>query len=111
MGAGAEVVVRGGHLLLKPLTPLPAMRRGMRLYPDDPDDPWVFRVEFPGYGKTSRVVFTRRQEGGRATMRLLMDVLSFQKRPNIRNPRRWVNGALGLGAASLVLRQLRRHGR
>lgn len=109
MGAGAEVMVRKGHLLLKPLTPLPAMRRGMRLYPDDADDPWVFRVELPGYGKTSRVVFTRGQEGGRATMRLLMDVLSFRKRPNIRNPRKWVNGALGLGAAGLVLRRLRRH--
>ena len=30
MGAGAEVTVRGGHLLLRPLTPIPAMRRGMR---------------------------------------------------------------------------------
>jgi hypothetical protein len=72
MGAGAEVVVRDGHLLLKPLTPVPAMRRGLRLYPDDPDDPWVFRVEFPEYGKNSRVVFACAREEG--PMRL--DVLS-----------------------------------
>ena len=35
-GAGAEVTVRGGHLMLKPLTPIPAMRRGMRLTPTIP---------------------------------------------------------------------------
>ena len=28
MGAGPEVVVQGGHLMLKPLTPIPSMRRG-----------------------------------------------------------------------------------
>jgi hypothetical protein len=26
--------VHGGQLLLKPLTPIPAVRRGLRLYPD-----------------------------------------------------------------------------
>jgi CubicO group peptidase (beta-lactamase class C family) len=100
IGAGAEVVVRGGHLLLKPLTPFPAMRRGMRLYPDDPDDPWVFRVEFPEYGKSSRVVFT----GGQ----LLLDVLSFRKRPDLRNPKRWGNGVLAAGATALAVRRLRK---
>jgi hypothetical protein len=103
-GAGAEVVVRGGHPLLKPLTPVPAMRRGMRLYPDDPDDPWVFRVEIPEYGKHYSVVFTQ-PEGGE--MRLLMEVLSFRKRPDVRNPRRWVNGALAAGTATLAVRRLR----
>jgi hypothetical protein len=36
MGAGAEVVVRRGQLVLQPLTPVPAMRAGMVLHPDDP---------------------------------------------------------------------------
>jgi CubicO group peptidase (beta-lactamase class C family) len=105
MGAGAEVTVRGRHLVLNPLTPVPAMRRGMRLYPDDPDDPWVFRVEFPDYGKSSRVVFARAPED--SGMRLLMDVLSFRKRPDLRNPRRWANGALLAGATALAVRRLR----
>jgi CubicO group peptidase (beta-lactamase class C family) len=105
-GAGAEVTVRGGHLVLKPLTPVPAMRRGMRLYPDDPDDPWVFRVEIPDYGKNLRVVFARAPEDG--GMRLLMDVLSFRKRPDARNPRRWANAALASGATTLALSRLRR---
>ncbi|HEU4528742.1 MAG TPA: serine hydrolase domain-containing protein [Actinomycetota bacterium] len=103
-GAGAEVVVRGGHLLLKPLTPVPALRRGMRLYPDDPDDPWVFRVEIPEYGKHYRVVFTR-SEGGE--MRLLMEVLSFRKRPDARNPRRLLRAGVAVGAASVAARRVR----
>jgi CubicO group peptidase (beta-lactamase class C family) len=105
LGAGAEVKVHGGQLLLKPLTPVPAMRRGLRLHPDDPDDPWVFRVEFPDYGKSFRVVFSPRSEDGGAPMRLLLDVMSFQQRPEVRNPRRWVNGALAAGAATLAIRR------
>ena len=105
MGAGAEVTVHDGQLLLKPLTPIPAMRRGLRLYPDDPDDPWVFRVEFPNYGKNSRVMFSRGPEDGGAPMRLLLDVMSLQKRPEVRNPRRWVNGGLAAGAAALAIRR------
>lgn len=84
MGAGAEVTVHRGHLMLKPLTPIPAMRRGLRLYPDDPDDPWVFRVEFPDYGKSSRVVFSRRPEGGAATR--LLDVMSLPLRDELGRP-------------------------
>jgi hypothetical protein len=40
-------------------------------------------------------------------MRLLMEVLSFRKRPDVRNPRRWVNGALAAGTATLAVRRLR----
>jgi CubicO group peptidase (beta-lactamase class C family) len=105
MGVGVEVRVRGGRLLLQPLTPIPALRHGLGLYPDDPDDPWVFRVEFPDYGKSSRVVFSRGPEGRGAPMRLVLDVMSFHKRPEVRNPRRWVNGALAAGAATLAIRR------
>lgn len=99
-GAGAEVVVRDGQLLLKPLTPVPAMWRGMRLHPDHPDDPWVFRVQIPGFGMDLRVVF---QDGPQP--RLLMDVMSFRKRPDVLNPRRWmVTGGVAAGAAAMTLR-------
>jgi CubicO group peptidase (beta-lactamase class C family) len=64
LGAGAEVRVHHGHLLLKPLTPIPALRRGLRLCPDDPDDPWVFRAVFPDFGKSVRVVFSGGPEPG-----------------------------------------------
>ena len=45
LGAGVEIAVRRNQLIMKPLTPLPAMRKGMRLHPDDQDDPYVFRVD------------------------------------------------------------------
>ena len=38
MGAGAEVTVRRRQLVLRPLTPVPALRGGLRLYPDDQGD-------------------------------------------------------------------------
>jgi CubicO group peptidase (beta-lactamase class C family) len=110
MGAGAEVVVQGGHLMLKPLTPIPAMRRGFRLYPDDPDDPWVFRLYFPEFGMDFRVVFDPEGKEG-ATARLFMDVMSFERRPDFGNPRLWVTGGLAVGGAALAIRSvLRRRG-
>ena len=106
MGAGAEVTVRGGHLLLRPLTPIPAMRRGMRLYPDDRDDPFVFRVDFSGLGKgTMPVVFSG---AGSGAPRLLLNGMSFRQRPNTRNPRPWLTGAVSAGAAAAALAMRRR---
>jgi CubicO group peptidase (beta-lactamase class C family) len=108
MGAGAEVVIQGRHLMLKPLTPIPAMRRGFRLYPDDPDDPRVFRSYFPEFGMEFRVVFDGGPEEGMAT-HLLMDMMSFERRPDLRNPRPWVTGGLAVGAAALAVRGVLHH--
>jgi CubicO group peptidase (beta-lactamase class C family) len=107
-GAGTEVVVEGGHLMLKALTPIPAMRRGFRLYPDDPDDPWVFRIYFPEFGMNLRVVFYSGPQDETAT-RLLMDVMSFERRPDFRNPRPWVTGGLAVGTAALAIRSILHH--
>jgi hypothetical protein len=108
MGAGAEVVVQGSHLMLKPLTPIPSMRRGFRLYPDDPDDPWVFRIYFPEFGMNLRVVFDGGSEQGAAT-RLLLDVMAFERRPDFLNPRPWVMGGLAAGTAALAIRSVLHH--
>jgi CubicO group peptidase (beta-lactamase class C family) len=107
-GAGAEVVVQGGQLMLKPLTPIPAMRRGFRLYPDDPDDPWVFRIHFPEFGMQLRVVFDGGSNGRTAT-RLLLDMMSFEKRPDFGNPRPWLTGGLAVGTAALAIRSVLHH--
>ena len=109
-GAGIEVTVLGGHLIAKPLTPVPAMRRGLRLHPDDPDDPNVFRVQSPEFGMGFRAVFSRGTEDGVTETRLLIDLMSFHKRPDIRNPRRWATGVATAGAAAVALRRRRRHG-
>jgi hypothetical protein len=108
MGAGAEVMVQGGHLMLKPLTPIPAMRRGFRLYPDDPDDPRAFRSYLPEFGMNLRVVFDGGPEAEPAT-RLLLDLMSFERRPDLRNPRPWVSGVAGVGLTALAVRSFRHH--
>jgi hypothetical protein len=111
MGAGAEVMVRDGHLMLKPLHPIPAIRHGMRLHPDDPSDPWVFRLEMPEYGLNLRVVFSQSPENGRMVTRLLTDTFSFQKRPDARNPRRLACGGVLAGAAAIAVRRRRKGAR
>ncbi len=108
MGAGAEVTVHHGQLMLRPLHPVPAIRRGMRLHPDDPNDPWAFRVEMLEYGINLRVVFSEAAEQGRTITRLLADTFSFQKRPDARNPRPWVHGALLAGATAIAVHQHRK---
>ncbi|MDF2703775.1 MAG: beta-lactamase [Rubrobacteraceae bacterium] len=64
LGAGAEVRVRRGQLVLRSLSPIPALYRGFPLHPDDPDDPYVFRFDLSRYGLgTARVVFSRDAAG------------------------------------------------
>jgi CubicO group peptidase (beta-lactamase class C family) len=92
--------VRHHRLVLAPLTPVPGLRAPMVLHPDDPDDPRVYRVEFPSYDKTWRAVFTED-----TPPRLLLDVMSFQKRPDWKNPRRWATGIAVAGAAAAAAQQ------
>ncbi len=99
-GARAEVAVRRNRLVLKPLTPVPGLSDAMVLHPDDSDDPRVFHIELPTYDKTSKVVFTDDMPP-----RLLLDVMSFQKRPDWRNPRRWCAGIAAAGVAAAVIRR------
>lgn len=61
MGGGAQVFVHGGRLMLRVLTPIPALFRGLPLHPDDPDDPYVFRLDLSEFGMaTVRLVFAGR---------------------------------------------------
>lgn len=107
MGAGAEVVVHRNQLMLKPITPLPSMRKGMRLYPDDSKDPYLFRVDLSDIGMgTLPVTFTTvpgTRPGRRR--RLLLDLMAFDKRPDAQNPRRLATGAITAGAAALAIRR------
>jgi hypothetical protein len=66
---GVEVLVRGGRLMIRALTPVPAGYRGLSLHPDDEDDPYVFRLDLSGFGQgTVRVVFGRDAASGRAAI-------------------------------------------
>ena len=110
LGAGGEVFVRRGALMMRFLSPIPALYTGFPLHPDDEHDPYVFRIGLPLFGGgTCRVAFS--QEAGMGTTALHLDFgpMSFQKQPAITNPRRWVSGALGaLAAAAAVTVILRR---
>lgn len=108
MGAGLEVTVRRGRLVLRPLTPIPGLGAAMPLCPDDPVDPRVFRVALPGYDKTLQVVFTED-----TPQRLLLELMSFAKRPDRQNPRRLAAGitAAGVAAAAIGRRRHRRRQR
>jgi CubicO group peptidase (beta-lactamase class C family) len=64
LGAGVEVGVRRGRLMLRSLSPIPAAYRGFQLHPDDRADPYAFRIDLSKYGlNTARVVFSRDPSG------------------------------------------------
>ncbi|MDX5453321.1 MAG: serine hydrolase, partial [Rhodococcus sp. (in: high G+C Gram-positive bacteria)] len=105
MGAGAEVRVRRRRLVLQPLTPIPAMRRGMRLHPDDPDDPYVFRIDMSEAGKPPMpVVFGHDPDGSGPAQRLCFGDAVFHRRPGARNPRLLSAGVLGVGTTAVAVR-------
>lgn len=106
LGAGVEVAVRGGNLTLRGQILVPAVRKGLRLHPDE--DPDVFRVDLPGYRSgTSAVVFSRDPGGKVTALHLGFLPMSFQKRPAIQNPRPWIISALTATAVALAARHRR----
>jgi hypothetical protein len=102
LGAGVEVYVGGGRLMLRFLTPIPSMARGFPLQPDDPEDPFAFRIDLPDEGlEPIRVLFAR--DGAGTTDRLCVDIMAvcLHKQLEATNPRRWALGVAGaLGAAA-----------
>jgi CubicO group peptidase (beta-lactamase class C family) len=110
--AGAEVSVHRGQLMLRVLSPIPALNRGLPLHPDDHQDPYVFRIDLSDFGiGTSRVVFSRAPGVGTTAVHLGFAPLSFQRQPRTRNPRWWATGALGSLAAATTATAARRRRR
>jgi CubicO group peptidase (beta-lactamase class C family) len=108
---GAEVFVRRGQLMLRALSPIPALYRGLALHPDDERDPSVFRVDLSGLGLgTVRVVFSRKPGVGTTAVHLEFApaLLSFDKQPATKNPRPWATGALGAVAVASTAAAARR---
>ncbi|WP_033022556.1 serine hydrolase domain-containing protein [Streptomyces rimosus] len=79
-GSAAEVFVRSGRLMLRSLTPVPTMLRGIPLCPDDENDPYVFRIDLSrfGIGKV-RVVFGRDSAAGSTELHFVPIPLSMRK--------------------------------
>jgi CubicO group peptidase (beta-lactamase class C family) len=85
MGAGVQVFVRGGQLMLRFLSPIPVLYRGFVVYPDDENDPYVFRINPSEFGMpTSRVVFSREDGAAVTAVHLEMSPVSLRKRPRRR---------------------------
>jgi hypothetical protein len=82
LGAGAEVLARGGRLVIRILSPIPSLLRGLTLHPDDENDPYVFRLDLAEFGLgTSKIVFGRRPADGGMSVHLDLMPLSLHKRP------------------------------
>jgi CubicO group peptidase (beta-lactamase class C family) len=111
-GLGVEVFVRGGQLMLRALSPIPAVYRGFVLHPDDAKDPYVFRIDLSQFGiGTVKVVFSR-QPGVGTAVQVDFAPLSLQRRPRDRNRRRLTAGAVGaLAVAGVAMARRHRAGR
>jgi CubicO group peptidase (beta-lactamase class C family) len=108
-GAGAQVSVRRGQLILRTLSPIPALYRGFQLHPDDKEDPYVFRIDLFQYGLgTVRVVFSRDPSGTTTGIHLAGILLSGYKHSRSTDPRALAAGAVGMLAAATTVKALRR---
>jgi CubicO group peptidase (beta-lactamase class C family) len=109
LGAGAEVGVQRGQLMLRTLSPIPALYRGIPLHPDDDTDPYVFRIDLSQFGiGTARVVFSRDPHAATTRVHLEGLPLSAEQRPASTNPRVWVTGAVGALAVATAMTVRRR---
>jgi hypothetical protein len=82
LGAGVEVLARGDRLMVRILSPVPDLLRGLTLHPDDENDPYVFRLDLTEFGLgTSKIVFGRRPADGGMSVHLDLMPLSLHKRP------------------------------
>ena len=115
LGGGAEVFVRGGRLMVRLLTPVPMLYRGLPLDPDDPTDPYVFRLDLSPFGMPPvRAAFGRAVDG-RATE--IHTDLGGQPWSLIRardagtTRRAWLRPAAGALAVAGVVKAVRRHQR
>ena len=111
LGAGVEVFARGGELRLRALSPLPPLFRGFPLRPDDPNDPYVFRVDLTRVGVGSiRVAFSRVPGRGVSAVHLDVMPITMQKQGPETNPRLWATvGVAALTAATASYAINRRH--
>lgn len=103
IGAGVEVFVRRGQLMLRFLSLIPALSRGFALHPDDGEDRHAFRVEFPWFGVgTTRVLFAGVPSNDTAMLYIETGSMSFKKERALTNPRQLSAGVLAALAAVSV---------
>jgi CubicO group peptidase (beta-lactamase class C family) len=105
LGGGAEVFVGGGRLMVRLLTPVPALYRGLPLQPDDNTDPYAFRLDLSQFGMPPvRVVFGPVVDGraGAIHTDLGGQPWSLIRAPDTTKRDAWLRPALGALAAVTV---------
>ena len=110
-GFGADVFVAGDKLMLRLLTPVWGLLRGVELHPDSQTDPDVFRVRLGQFGlPTARIVFTRKPGMGATAMQLDIFPMSLRRRaPARRRPKAWQMAAVSIAlsiTATLLARRI-----
>jgi CubicO group peptidase (beta-lactamase class C family) len=110
MGGGVQIFVRGGRLMLRVLTPVPALAGGLPLHPDDDTDPYVFRLDLSQFAlPTVRLVFGH--EAGMGTKVVHTDLgsqpVSLDKQGAARILCLPVTGALGALAVAGTVKAVR----
>lgn len=111
MMGGIEVFVRSGQLMLRVLTPIPALSRALPLHPDDERDPYTFRLDLSPLGMAAvRLVFVHEAVGTTSVVHtdLGKQPLSFHRRPAAKYRRAWCVGALGGLAVATAAGAVRR---
>jgi CubicO group peptidase (beta-lactamase class C family) len=110
-GAGAEVFVRDGRLMVRLLSPVPALYRGVPLDPDDDRDPYAFRIDPSKFGMpTVRVVFNGDAGVGPKAAHTDLAMLSLSQRPVTTRARASVTRtvvALLVAATAIAIRRRR----
>jgi CubicO group peptidase (beta-lactamase class C family) len=102
LGPGIEVFIGGGRPMLRLRWPLPALRHGVPLVPDDESDPCAFRADLSGLGMgLVRFRFRRDAVTGRRVIHtdLGMQPVSFLE---IADAGRLPSWAVGVAAAATV---------
>lgn len=105
LGAGVEVFVRRGRLVLRTLSPIPVLHQGVVLHPDDVNDPEVFRIDLSQYGMDpARIVFGRNSAGATTEVHFDGLPLSAEKRSVLPKPGAGRPRLLSIGARRRVAR-------
>ena len=83
IGAGLRVSLRHGRPHLRLLSPAGALAGSLELHPDDPADPYAFRVDLLGSGEvTVKVVFSQDDVGRTTALHLdLMPLTAVKRSP------------------------------
>jgi CubicO group peptidase (beta-lactamase class C family) len=111
-GAGVQVSVRRGRLVLRALAPMPPLYHGLTLHPADPDDPDAFQVDLARYGLgTGRIVFSRDRSAHVTGVHFDGLLLSADKKADSASQGLRVAAAVGTTTAATTAGTVRHPGR